>query len=423
VLIVPWQGRVRSALRRLQPQLRQLAEQLIAVPSVGGTAAEAEVQGVVADWLSARGVPTVLTTSAVAVAEPGFPGMEVTRSSVTDAVGRLAGTGTGRDLLLLGHTDVVPAADRSAFAPQWRDGDLVGRGAADMKAGVAAMCAAAAAWAACGHRLAGDLVIATVSAEEDGGAGTYHLLRDPARVPLRPGSAAIIPEPTAGRVVTANAGCLTFRIRLPGRAAHGALRWQGRNPLDRLPTILAALRALEAQRCRGADARFAEFPLAYPISVGTIAGGDWASTVPDEVVLTGRYGVRLGESLPAARAAFEAAITRACAADPALATDPPRIEWWGAEFASAETASAEPIVAALHGAGAADGVTAAPYGSDLRLVVGMAGIPAVQFGPGRPEDAHAADERVAWPQVQRCAEVLALTAGVFCGAGDAVDNQ
>jgi acetylornithine deacetylase len=417
-----WQRRLRAALERLEPQMRQLAEHLLAVPSVGGSSAEAAVQRVVAEWLTANGIPTTVSTSPVPVAEPGFPGMEVSRDSVTAAVGRLPGTGAGPDLLLLGHTDVVPAADPGAFTPQWRGSDLVGRGAADMKAGIAAMCAAAAAWADSGHRLAGDLIIATVSAEEDGGAGTYELLRDPSRVPLRAGSAAIIPEPTAGRVVTANAGSLTFRIRLRGRAAHGALRWQGRNPLDGLPAVLAALRALEQRRCRDADPRFASLPLAYPISVGTIAGGDWASTVPDEVVLTGRYGVRLGESLPAARAEFEAAIADACAREPLLAADPPQVSWWGAEFASAQIAATEPIVAALHAAGAAAGTDGASYGSDLRLVVGLTGIPTVQFGPGRPEDAHAADERVAWPDVCRCAEVLALTAGRFCGSGAAVDN-
>jgi acetylornithine deacetylase len=293
-----------------------------------------------------------------------------------------------------------------------------------MKAGVTAMCAAAAAWAASGLRLAGDLVVAAVSAEEDGGAGTYHLLRDRSRVPLRSGSAAIVPEPTASRVVTANAGCLTFRIRLPGRSAHGALRWQGSNPLDGVPAVLTALRALESRRCGDADPRFAWAPLAYPISVGTISGGDWASTVPEEVVLTGRFGVRLGESLPAARAAFEAAIAEACSIDPALARYPAQVEWWGAEFASADTASTEAVVTALHCAGAAPGVLGAPYGSDMRLLTGMAGLPAAQFGPGRPEDAHTADEHVAWPEVRRCARVLALAAGAFCGISEvAVDNS
>jgi acetylornithine deacetylase len=347
----------------------------------------------------------------------------VPRTALVEAVGRVTGGGDGRDLLLLGHTDVVPAADDTAFSPVWRDGQLVGRGASDMKAGVAAMCAAAAAIAASGLRLRGDLVIAAVGAEEDGGAGAFHLLRDPDRLHLRPGSAAVIPEPTGLRVVSANAGCLTFRIRLPGRSAHGALRWQGANPLDGLPTVLQALRDLEERRCRAADPRFGDIPLPYPISVGTIAGGDWASTVPEAVTLTGRYGVRLGESLDEARAAFASAIAAACRTHPRLAEHPAEVTWWGAEFASASTDADEPIVGALHNAGAPPGLLAAPYGSDLRLVVGLAGLPTVQFGPGRPEHAHTADEQVAWKDVIDCARVLALTAGDFCGVLDAaVDN-
>ena len=132
----------------------------------------------------------------------------------------------------------------------------------------------------------------------------------------------------------------------------------------------------------------------------------------------------MGESLPAARAAFESAIAEARSIDPALAQYPAQVEWWGAQFASADTAPAESVVTALHGAGAAPGVIGAPYGSDMRLLTGMAGLPTVQFGPGRPEDAHTADEQVAWPEVLRCARVLALAAGAFCGVSDeAVDNS
>lgn len=408
---------VERALDALLPDLRALAADLIAIPSVGGSAAEQQAQFHVAHWLAEHGLEVESGEVPVDPAAREFPGMEVQRASVVRVVGRLPGSGTGPDLLLLGHTDVVPAEDPSAFQPIWRSDRLAGRGASDMKAGVAAMCVAAAAVAGSGVRLAGDVVVAPVSAEEDGGAGTFALLRGPAPLRLAPSSAAIVPEPTTGRLVVANAGSLTFRIAVRGRRAHGALRWQGINPLDCLDTVLRALRELEAVRCRDADPLLAEWPLPYPISVGTISGGDWASTVPAQVELTGRFGVRIGEPVESAKADFEAAIAAAAAAHPWLAQHPPEVSWWGAEFASAGTDPGEPVVRALSACGVPGKVSAAPYGSDLRLLVGLAGLPTVQYGPGRPQDAHTADESVCWPDVEQCARTLALTALAFCGAG------
>ncbi len=417
-----WQAAVAQSVADLEAALRALAGDLIAIPSVGGTDAEGAAQRFVAHWLAEHGFDVEVSDVGIDRTASGFPGMEVPRDALVKVVGRRPGSGSGPDLLLLGHTDVVPGS-RTAFRPRWEADRLVGRGASDMKSGLAAMCVAAAAWARSGHRLCGELVIAPVSAEEDGGAGTFALLADPASLHLSslhlaPGSAAVIPEPTAGRIVRANAGCLTFRIRLAGRAAHGALRWRGVNPIDSLPVVLRALRDLEARRCRDAGALFDDWPLAYPISIGTISGGEWASTVPADVALTGRYGVRLGESLDDARREFEQALAAVCSTDPWLVDHPPEVSWWGAQFDSAATGSREPIVAALASAGAPAATAAVPYGSDLRLLVALGGIPTVQFGPGTPEAAHTEDEWVHWPDVVACARTLALTAGYFCGVAD-----
>ncbi len=162
--------------------------------------------------------------------------------------------------------------------------------------------------------------------------------------------------------------------------------------------------------------------LPTPSASGRSARGDWASTVPGELQLTGRYGVRLGETLDEARASFEAAVARAAADEPALADHPPQVTWWGAEFASASTSEDAAIVGALRAAGAPPDLTAAPYGSDLRLVLGMAGLPAVQFGPGRPDDAHTDDESVRWSEVVACARTIALAAARLMALGSPVDN-
>lgn len=416
-----WRAAVADAVADLEPELRRLTQDLISIPSVGGTAAESEAQHFLARWLAGHGLDVAVQEVPIDASAAGFPGMEVPRDSVVRVVGRLPGSSSGPDLLLLGHTDVVPAAPQ-AFAPRWDGERLLGRGASDMKSGMAAMCVAAVALARSGAPRAGDLVLAPVSAEEDGGAGTFALLTPPDPLRLADGSAVIIAEPTGGRIVTGNAGALTFRIRLHGRAAHGALRWQGVNPLESIDIVLRALRDLETSRCRDAGPLFDDWPLAYPISIGTIAGGDWASTVPEDVVMTGRYGVRLGESMAQARAVFEQALARAAADSPWLSQHPPEITWWGAQFASAATDPGAAVIAALRAAGATGALAAAPYGSDLRLTVGLAGLPTVQFGPGRPEAAHTAQESVHWPDVVASATTIALAAGHFLGPGD-VDNE
>src|SRR5829696_5962365 len=94
----------------------------------------------------------------------------------------------------------------------------------------------------------------------------------------------------------------------------------------------------------------AGYRLAYPLSVGTVRTGDWASTVPDALVAQGRYGVRLGEEPAVARAAFEAAVAAACERDPWLRDHPVRVTWWGGQFASGELAAGEALLPLVQGA-------------------------------------------------------------------------
>jgi acetylornithine deacetylase len=286
-----------------------------------------------------------------------------------------------------------------------------------MKGGLVAALVAAAALARSGVRLDGDLLLASVVGEEDGGLGTFGLLRRGLSA-----DGCVITEPTGLDVVPANGGALTFRLTVPGRAAHGSRRTEGVSAVDKLPVVLAALADLERRRNGDVDPLMARWDLAYPISVGMVRAGDWASTVPDLLVAEGRYGVALDEPVDAARTALEDAVARACAADPWLADHPVAVEWWGGQFASGRTDPAHPIVeatlrchaAATPGTRPAE-VFGGPYGSDLRLLTGLGGIPTVQYGPGRVELAHAPDERVPLAEVAHAARACALLALDWCG--------
>ncbi|MBM6404412.1 ArgE/DapE family deacylase [Phycicoccus sp. CSK15P-2] len=394
---------------------------LVRVPSVTGTAAEGEAQHLVAGWMAEAGLEVDLWREDLDAlrSAPAFPGSEAPR----DEAWGLVGTGPGGGvpgLVLAGHVDVVPVGDPGAwsadpFAAVVADGRVHGRGACDMKAGVAANLAVARALHRSGVRLQRPLAVHSVVGEEDGGLGAFATLRRG-----HTGEAAVITEPTAGRVVTANAGALTFRLEVAGRAAHGSTRLSGVSALDAFAVVHAALRELEADRHERREPLFADEPLPYGISVGTVLAGDWASTVPDLLVAEGRMGVRLGEDPAAARSAFERAVAQAAAADPWLRDHPPVVTWPGGQFASGRLPAGHPLAAEVADAvealgGPRPAVGAAPYGSDLRLYT-EAGVPTLQYGPGDIALAHAADESVAVEELLAVTRALTVLACRRLGA-------
>ncbi len=397
---------------------------LLSVPSVTGTPAEARAQRLLAQRCHDLGLDVDLWRIDLdaARADPGFPGTEVDRAELPGMVATLDLGGPGPTLILNGHVDVVPPGETrqwagDPFVPVLLNtpegGRLRARGACDMKAGLVAALAAVRAVALIRshfrNRLRGRLALHVVASEEDGGLGSWATLRRG-----HVGDLCIIPEPTAGTVISAAAGALTFRLDVAGRSAHGATRDLGISALDAFAPVQRALAELERERNRESDPRFAGLALPYALSIGTISAGEWASTVPDRLVAQGRFGVRLGEDVADARRAFEAAVAEAGAADPWLARNPVVVTWWGGQFASAATPLAHPLTTLVQDAaervtGRRPAEVAAPYGSDLRHYL-AAGIPTVQHGPGDIALAHSVDESVPVAEVLSCARTLALVA-------------
>ncbi|SFP19715.1 acetylornithine deacetylase [Geodermatophilus dictyosporus] len=395
---------------------------LVAVPSVGGTAAESEVQALVAGELDALGCDVdrwAIDLGAAATA-PDAPGQEVAREEAWGVVGTLPGAGDGDPALVLcGHSDVVPTGDRALwagdpFTPRIAGGAVHGRGTCDMKGGLVAALAALAAVRAAGVRLRRPVALHSVVGEEDGGLGAWATLARGHR-----GDACVIPEPTDGAVVTAAAGALTFRLEVTGHAAHAAMRDRGVSAVELFADVHADLRAFEAERQRDADPRFAGERYPFGISIGTVRAGDWASTVPDRLVAEGRYGVRLGEPVEAARAAFEARVAALCAGHPWLAAHPVRVTWTGGAFASGELPPGAELLgqvrdAVVDAGGPPPPERAVTAGTDLRLYA-AAGIPALHLGPGDLHLAHGPAERVPVAEVTAVARALALLTLRRCG--------
>ncbi|MEO7118527.1 MAG: M20/M25/M40 family metallo-hydrolase, partial [Candidatus Limnocylindrales bacterium] len=318
---------------------------MVRVQSITGS--EDAVQDLVAELMADAGLDVErMAVDPVAFAEdPDFPGSEMPRSTLPIVVGRVPGTKPGPRVLLVGHVDVVPIGDPSTwtvdpFGAEVRDGRMYGRGTCDMKGGVAAILAALRALIAGGHagEIRGDIRFVSVPSEEDGGQGMLAAIRAGCT-----GDLAIITEPTRLDVVVAHAGAITFRLVVPGRAAHASRRREGISALDKLQVLALALTADEERRnAAETDPLMTALGMPYPTIIGTVAGGDWASTVMDRVVAEGRYGVRLGQTAREAEAELRDVVAAACAADDFLMDHPVTLEIDGGRFSSARIAPDHP---------------------------------------------------------------------------------
>lgn len=278
-----------------------------------------------------------------------------------------------------------------------------------MKGGVVANLAAARAVLAAGLDLPRSWGLHLVVGEEDGGLGAFATLQRGHRA-----DACVITEPTSGTITTANAGALTFEVVVEGRATHASTAYAGVSAFERYLPLHAALADLQARRHERVDPLMAEYPVAYPLSVGRVTCGDWSSSVPDRLVAEGRIGVALDEDPADARAQLEEAVAEAATADPWLREHPPVVSWTGGQFAPGRYAgdggALHGLVSAAHRdvtRGPAPRERGAPYGSDLRLYHG-AGVPTLHYGPGDVRLAHSPEESVPVAELVTVTEALVL---------------
>ncbi len=350
---------------------------------------------------------------------------EIERDAAVGLVGSMEGAGGGPALVLNGHVDVVPpgSADlwtHPPFDAVIADGRLWGRGALDMKGPLAAGLFAMKAIREAGVTLAGGVHLHSVVGEEDGGIGTLAtILRG------HGGDGAVVMEPTEGVAAPVQAGCLNFRIHVPGRAAHGAVRDEGVNAFEKLFVVYEAVRELEGRRntFEAPLDLFRRYAIPFPISIGIVRGGEWASSVPEMAVMEGRLGVRPDEDPEDARGELESVVRAVAAADDCLSLHPPVVEWWGGRFLAAETDPGHPLVVALRSAGLSTTgrpmpVEGVPFGADAGLLQRVAGIPTVLYGAGDIRRSHRPDEWVGVDDLVVMARTLAVTAMRFCGLAE-----
>jgi len=418
---------IATEVEKQRGELTAFLQKLVQSPSLPGH--EQKAQHLVADKLRSLGLSAEVVPSRLPELQdhPAFCDDGIPFHDRLNIVGHWRGTGhaanssSARSLILNGHMDVVPTGSEALWSDSpWsgalRDGKLYGRGSCDMKAGVTANIFAVQVLQALGFQPAADVLIEAVIGEESGGVGTLTTI-----VKGFKADAAVITEPTRLHLCPVQSGALTFRVKIRGRAIHACMKPYGVSAIEKFYRVLEAVRELEARRHLEYRNPLYEDPQNIaPINFGTMRAGDWPSTVPDELVVEGRFGVLPGESTSHAREAMAATLRTVSSQDPWLREHPPELQWFEGQFESGETAQDAPIVqmiAACHEQflGQPPAVQGVTYGSDLRLFTNHGHIPAVLYGPGDVRNAHTVDEFVELEEVFAATRVLALLVVEWCG--------
>lgn len=296
--------------------------------------------------------------------------------------------GRGPRLLLSGHMDTVPAGEgwtRDPHSGQTENGRLYGRGACDMKGGLAAMLGAIAALHARGEKPAGDVTLASVVGEEEDSTGTRALVKRGVKA-----DRAVLAEPTAMQLVVSNRGLLNYRIVVKGASVHASAPVLGRN------AITAAARiALELESFNNDELAGRSHPVfgAPSLTVGTIQGGTRPYVVPDRCEIEVDRRLNPGETAEQVVTEIENAIARVRKQLPWLEAD----VLAGPDYIPFEIAADDPLVRSMEEAMRASGleprISSWRAASDAGFLVHGAGIPCVLFGPGNIEEAaHRPDE-------------------------------
>ncbi len=411
---------LRAYLRKTRERGIEILERLVSFPSVSGR--ESDAQNYVSEILEnlSFSIDRWEPDFDELKKHPAFLSPRTSFSGSPNVVGVRKGCGQGRSLILNSHIDVVPPGntgwEHDPWTPVRKGGLLYGRGASDMKGGAAAIYHALEGIRATGIDPRGDIIVESVIEEEAGGAGTLACVLRGYKA-----DAGIVPEPSGMDIYPAAMGSMWFRITVKGKAAHGATAYLGVNPIEKAGTVIAALKRLETERTeRNRHPLYTHLPVPFCINIGTLRGGNWPSSVPEEAVMEGRMGVAPSETIEEARSVFEEAVGKAGADDPWLSANPPVVEWFGSCWSSGEIPQNHPAAESLTAniaevTGKKPAVTGAPWATDAAVLIRYGNTPTIICGPGTGSMAHQTNEYISETDLLAYTEILAVTILDWCG--------
>jgi acetylornithine deacetylase len=372
--------------RAIPADVTSMTQALVATPSVNpgmeaGATGEAAIAALVAGWLTRWGYNVDLVE-----AEPGRP-------SVLARLDR----GPGRSLILNGHLDTVGVSGMRVppFEARVADGRVWGRGAADMKGGVAALLMAARDAAAGDFN--GTLVVALTADEEEAGVGCRQLVGDGLRA-----DAAITCEPTGLAIAPAHKGFAWIRVDFRGQAAHGSRPERGVDAIRHAGRFLARLDEIEATLMRRKP-----HPLLGhgSIHAGTIEGGTAPSVYPSSCRLVLERRTLPGEKAAAVRSEIDYLLAQLRSDVPSLDAELDVVLLRDGSEVARDHEAVRTMEAALESVGVEPRIVGMTAWVEA-VCFNQAGTPAFCFGPGRIEDAHSTDESVAVAELEAAHRAL-----------------
>ena len=415
------QRKILDKIDEKRDHVIEFLQKIISIPSVTGD--EGPIQDFLGDYLGNLGldVDKWETDWEELKKHPGYRPVAVGYEGRPNIVATLNGTGGGRSLLLNGHVDVIPIGMKEGWSQEpWggkiEDGRIYGRGAADMKSGVATHIMVVECMLAAGLKPKGDIMINLVIDEELSGHGTLDTV-----IRGYKADGGISGETSGLAVQPACIGRIWFEIMIRGKAAGIQTRYEGVSGIELGTKICEAVQDLEDTRV--ATVSHPLYPNALdslPCIIGSFSAGNYPSAFPDTCLLKGSIGTVPGEDHQGVKDSLVAQIARAAAEDPWMKDHPPEVRFVGFDAEASHIPEDHPIVTTLvknfkEFMGRDPEISGRQGAADTRFLNSYGDTPTVIFGPGSSAVMHSNDEYVPVDEYIDAMKIMALTIGDWCG--------
>lgn len=414
-------GRILKHIERNREEIVEFLQKLISIPSVTGN--EKEMQEFIARKLDGMGLSLDVWEPEINKLKrhPGYVPVAGDYKNRPNVVGIQRGEGDGNSLLLNGHVDVIPSGSLDAWrhnpwSGEIEGGRVYGRGASDMKSGLAAMTMALDAIIKSEIRLKGDVILEYTVDEELSGNGTLACILRGYKA-----DAGICCETSSLRVQPASIGRIWFEIFIRGKPAGIQRRWEGVNAIVKGYKIVKAVSTIEETRVSNlSHPLYPDTREALPCMVCVFQAGSYPSAFPDTCLLKGSIATLPGEDSDEVRRNFINCIRKIAQNDPWLKDHPPEVKFVGYFAEPSEIPVEHPIVNAVS-SNFREVTTRNPIisgrigAADIRFLNKYGKTPTVIFGPGLTEQMHATNEWVRIDDLITATKVLALTILDWCG--------
>ena len=413
--------KVLQEIDRRKGEIVQFLKELVSYPSVTGD--EKAIQGFIAERLKKMGLEVDMwePDHEELKRHPAYVAVKGDYAGRPNVVGIYKGSGGGRSLLFNGHVDVIPAGPAETWSHGPFSGDvqgsrMYGRGASDMKSGLAAMTMAMETLLSAGVRLKGDVFMEYTMDEELSGNGTLACVLRGYKA-----DAGICCETSSLHVQPGCIGRVWFEITVRGKPAGIQRRFEGVSAIEKGYEIVRAVSNLEAIRiARLSHPLYPDKMSSLPCMVGMFDSGSFPSAFPDVCILKGSFATLPGEETAEVKKEFVQHLLTFSSTDPWLRDHPPEISFVGYCGDSAEIPVDHPMVTLLSKnlravSGKEPRITGRQGAADIRYLIKYGKTPTVIFGPGLTEQMHANNEWVDVEDVITATKTLCLTIMEWCG--------